>query len=89
MMAAATLARAPFDRPLVFGDREQVRAINAMNTDGLYCPACWAIYQDGQIVADGLFRETLGRGSRCPSCRRMHLLRGARHPRRAREASDG
>ena len=57
----------PFKRPLRFGDREQIRAINIMNGDELYCPVCYAAYDP----------YGHGVGETCRQCRWGKLRAGA------------
>ncbi len=75
----------PFGRRLRIGDRGQVKAMAALNCDGLYCPACWHVERAGWT--------DLTKGQCCPKCRRMHLVYGAAHPKsresKARRAAVG
>lgn len=57
----------PFKRPLRMGDREQIRAVNIMNGDELYCPVCYTTY-------DPAYHSV---GETCRECRWGRLQAGA------------
>jgi len=40
----------PFDRPLVMGDQDQIRALHAMNSGGRYCIGCWNVLADEELL---------------------------------------
>ncbi|HUT58067.1 MAG TPA: hypothetical protein VNA25_09490 [Phycisphaerae bacterium] len=59
----------PFDKPLTFGDPDQITAIQIMNGEDLYCTACWSTFDDSWNKS----------GRWCPECEGARLRWGAGH----------
>ena len=65
----ALVVRPPFDRPLVFGDPEQLAAMRVINGRDAYCSHCYHAHGSSVGV------EAVG--LRCPRCGEGYLLPGA------------